>query len=175
MKRWMLLVLLLTGGAAMASPGFRLLWDMETSSARIGLVHADGVTQWSENGPKAPWPAWAPKPAGSGFRVTVHYEPAPGHGETGMAELTLATTAPVAQAAYARQLEQAGWTVQVAHFEARLPEIPPRTARFCFVQALKDGKRLTFRAVEGDEGQDNLIWDFAREMRPVIGSKPGVC
>ena len=175
MKRWLLLVLLLTGGAAMASPGFRLLWDMETSSARIGLVHADGVTQWSENGPQAPWPAWAPKPAGAGFRVTVHYEPAPGHGETGMAELSLTTTAPAAQAAYARQLERAGWTVQPAYLVAQLPEIPPRNARFCFVQAIKDGKRLMFRAVEGDEGQDNLIWDFAREMRPVIGSKPGVC
>ena len=177
MKRWLILVLVLTGGAAMASPGFRLLWDMETSSARIGLVHADGVTQWSENGPKAPWPAWAPKPAGAGLKVTVHYEPAPGHPETGMAELTLTTTPAAAQAAYAQQLEQAGWTVAVSLVTARLPEIriPPPEARFCFVQAIKDGRRLMFRAVEGDEGQDNLIWDFATEMKPVIGSTPGAC
>jgi len=175
MKRWLLVLLVLTGGVAMAAPGFRLLWAMETSSARIGLQHADGVTQWSESGPAAFWPVWALKPAGAGLRVAVHYEPAPGHGEMGMGDLTLRSPAPAAQAAYARQLEQAGWTVEVSSFEARLPELAPRTARFCLVQAMKDGKRLMFRAVEGDEGQDNLVWDFASEMRPVMGAKPGLC
>ena len=36
-------------------------------------------------------------------------------------------------------------------------------------------KRLMFRAVEGESGQDNLIWDFAAEMKPTIGAKPGLC
>ena len=175
MKRWLLVLLVLTGGAAMASPGFRLLWDMETSSARIGLQHADGVTQWSEKGPKAFWPAWALKPAGAGLRVVVHYEPAPGHGESGMGDLRLRGSAPAAQAAYAQQLEQAGWTVAVSHFAAQLPQIPPRETRFCLVQAVRDGRRLMFRAVEGESGQDNLIWDFAAEMKPTIGAKPGLC
>ena len=175
MKRWLLVLLVLTGGMAMASPGFRLLWDMETSSARIGLVHQDGVTQWSENGPGAYWPEWAPVPAGAKLHVEVHYEPAPGHGELGMGRLTLGTSAPAAQAAYARQLERAGWRVEVSRLEAQLPEIPPRSARFCLVQALRDGKRLMFRAVEGDAGQDNLVWDHSREFKPLIGSKPGHC
>src|SRR5688500_17712690 len=152
MKRFLLFLLVATGGLAMASPGFRLLWDMETSSARIGLVHADGVTQWSENGPQAFWPAWALTPAGAELRVEAHYEAAPGHGESGLGRLTFDTSVPRAQAAYARQLERAGWTVEVSHFAAQLPEIPPREARFCLVQALRDGKRLMFRTVEGDRG-----------------------
>jgi hypothetical protein len=175
MKRFLLLLLVCTGGLVTLTPGFRLLWDMETSSARIGLTHADGVTQWSENGPQAFWPAWAPKPEGEDLRVVVHYEPAPGHGETGMGDLRLRGSAPAAQAAYARQLERSGWTVAVSHFAAQLPEIPPRTTRFCLVQAVRDGKRLMFRAVEGESGQDNLIWDYAGEMKPVSGAKPGLC
>jgi len=63
----------------------------------------------------------------------------------------------------------------VSHFATQLPEIPPRETRFCLVQALRDGKRLVFRAVEGESGQDNLIWDFAGEMPPVSGAKPGLC
>jgi hypothetical protein len=175
MKGSLLFLLVVTGGAIMALPGFRLLWDLETSSARIGLVHADGVTQWSESGPMAFWPRWASAPIGAGLKVVVHYEAAAGHGESGLGELTLGTSAPAAQAAYARQLEQAGWSVQVSQFEAPLPELAPHTARFCLVQALRDGHRLMFRAVEGESGQDNLVWDHAAEFRPVIGSTPGLC
>jgi hypothetical protein len=175
MKRFLLFLLVITGGLAMASPGFRLLWDMENSSARMGLVHHDGVTQWSENGPEAFWPNWAPRPEQAKLEVQVHYEPAPGHGEMGMARLWPRTSAPAAQAAYARQLERAGWSVEVSHFAAQLPEIPPREARFCLVQAVRDGKRLMFRAVDGESGQDSLIWDYANEMRPVTGAKPGLC
>ena len=70
-------------------------------------------------------------------------------------------------------LHRAGWTV--SHLAAQLPQIPPRAMRFCLVQAVRDGKRLTFRAVEGESGQDNLIWDLADEMKPMIGAKPGLC
>jgi len=175
MKRWLIALLVLTGGLAWYAPGFRLLWAMETSSARIGMIHPDGVTQWSENGPKAFWPAWAPAPAGARLKAVVHYEPAPGHGESGMGDLTLGTSAAAGQAAYARQLQAAGWAVTASHYTAQLPELPPRPVRFCFVQAVQGGKRLTYRALEGESGQDNLIWDYAPAIKPIAGAQPGFC
>jgi hypothetical protein len=175
MRRFLLLLLVLTGGLAMYSPGFRLLWAMEASSARIGLVHSDGVTQWSQSGPKSYWPAWAPAPAGATLKVAVHYEPAPGYGESGMAYLTLRAPAAEAQAAYARQLEAAGWAVSASHYTGQLPEIPPQPVRFCFIQATRDGKRLVFRALEGEREQDSLIWDYAPAIKPISGAQPGFC
>jgi len=175
MKRWLIFLLVMTSGLAWYSPGFRLLWAMETSSVRIGMVHHDGVMQWSQSGPKSYWPAWAVVPAGARLKVATHYEPAPGHPEMGMGYLTLGSPAAQAQAAYAGQLEAAGWTVAVSHYTARLPEIPPQQVRFCFVQATRDGNRITFRALEGERDQDNIVWDYAPAIKPISGAQPGLC
>jgi hypothetical protein len=175
MLRWLLALLLAASGGVIAfTPGFRLLWDMEFASARVGIVHQDGVTQWSEMGPRAPLPQWALVPDHGKLRPEVRYEKAPGHGESGFGYVRFAVSPAAAQAAYAAKLRAAGWRVELSYFEARVPEFPG-LLKACIVQAVQGDNRLMLRTSDGGFGRDLLLWDHGREMKPVVNARPGGC
>ena len=100
MLRWILLGLLVASGGTVAfAQSFELLWQMNFGAARIGLVHQDGVTQWSDSGPKAWWPGWALKPDDARLQVQVHYHRAPRHDESGFGYVRFDIPPAAAQAA----------------------------------------------------------------------------
>lgn len=172
--RFLLLLIVATGGLIWASPGFWLLWEMETGAARIGLTHQDGVTQWSTTGPLSKWPNWAIRPADTALVVRAHYEPAPSHPETGFGNLALKAKAAQVQAHYARTLAAAGWQVALSRHDAQMPSIPPRRVRLCHVIGNRKGRSILLSVSDDAPEMSRLYWS-ARPQRPMIGAVSGGC
>ena len=148
---------------------------METSVERVGYVHEGGVTQWASLGPLAPWPDWAVVPKNATITVRSHFEPAPGMPESGMADISVVTSAARGQVAYAEDLESQGWEVNLSYFDAATADLPPRRFRQCRVEARK-GTRVLRLALEetGLSSQGSLYWADGL-VNPMMGGSRGNC
>jgi hypothetical protein len=172
--RWFIGLLFALGALAATWPGVQLLWEMETGAAQIDIVHADGVRQHTQSGPRSYWPAWAPFPQGARHVVQSSYAPAPQHAATGYAKLSGFASAARLQADYAAQLARAGWTVEQYHHRVSLPEVPPRPALLCHVIATKGGRGLLFTASDDAPEMSRLFWLEGKHTAP-MGSVLGPC
>lgn len=175
MKHFLLLMALF-GVVAVNTPYFWVVWDMSFGAARIGIVHDDGVTQWSESGPKAHWPKWMPDPDGAELTTQSYYEAAPGHPESGLASVAPAMPVANLQASFAKQLEASGWNVTLWNQSTTNADIPPRNVRLCTVTATQGEKSLILTLFEGDERHSKLTWQYggAIQAEP-IGANRGAC
>lgn len=172
--RWFVWVLIAAGALAGAWPAARLLWQMETGAAEIGVVHQDGTVQRSQSGPRSFWPAWAAKPAGVRHTVRGFYAAAPGHPATGFADLSGFARAARLQTDYAAQLRKAGWEVSLYRQTVSFPDIPPRPVLLCHVIARQPGRGLMLTASD-DTGEMNRLFWIGREQTVPMGAIEGPC
>jgi len=173
--RGFLIFLALAFPVVLASPSFWSLVRMETSVERVGYVNQSGVTQWASIGPLAPWPDWALVPKNATITVRSHFESAPGMPESGMADISVATSAAAGQIAYAEDLESQGWEVNLSTFDATTPDLPPRRFRQCRVEARKGTKVLRLALEEaGSSSQGSLYWADGL-VTPMMGGSRGNC
>ncbi|MEM9500460.1 MAG: hypothetical protein AAF941_01315 [Pseudomonadota bacterium] len=174
--RHFLILLALFGVVAVNTPYFWIVWDMSFGAARVGIVHDDGVMQWSESGPKAHWLEWIPDPEGAELTTQSYYEAAPGYPESGLAMVALNGPVAAIQAGFAKQLMAAGWDVTLWNQSTVNSDLPPRDIRLCSVTASQGKKSLVFTLIEGDERSSKLTWQRGAETQvELIGSTRGRC
>ncbi len=174
--RHFLILLALFGAVAVSTPYFWVVWDMSFGAARVGILHEDGVTQWSENGPRAHWPEWVPYPEGAQFTTVSYYEAAPGHPESGLARVTPNLPVAEIQEAYADTLVESGWEVTVWSQSTTNADMPPRDIRLCSVTASLDDKSLILTLFDGDERHSKITWQIGGQ-RPseLVGASRSAC
>lgn len=172
--RLLLLLIAVTGGLIWASPGFRLLWEMETGAARIDMIHGDGAQQRSTSGPQSFLPDWTPRPANATIKVQSHYSAAPGHPATGFAKVALQARAAVVQADYAQMLAAKGWKVALSYQDIRQPGLPPRTQRLCHVIAHRGARSIMLSIADNAPEFSRLYWREAPQPA-MQGAISGSC
>lgn len=158
MRRW-LTFLILVGAILAASGEIGSLWRMRTSADRVGYGQPNGETQWAWLGPKAPWPKWAPIPAGVDLEVQAAFEATSTQPATGFGTITHRAPAFQVQRDYVRVLEESGWKALPTWAVIALPEIPRRDAKFCYVEATKGIRTLRLAVSDAkNTGVTRLHW-----------------
>jgi hypothetical protein len=107
--------------------------------------------------------------------VRSHFEPASGLVESGMADVTMPSSAAEGQLAYAKALETRGWDVNLSYFDGTTPDLPPRRFHQCHVEARKAGRLLRLALEEdGSSSKGSLYWADG-PANSIIGGSPGNC
>lgn len=159
----------------LVNPIFWSLVSMQVGVERVGYVR-NGITQWASLGPLAPWPEWATVPDGGKLTVRAKFEATAVDPATGFGDIELKDVSAQGRETYAHRLEQAGWMVQVAHFDTLSPDLPPRPMHVCIIEAHQGVRGLLFSYDRGSEsGIASLHWAEGKLPETMKYAKPGAC
>ena len=171
-----LLLLALLSPIVLANPVFWWLVGAEIGASPVTAIETDGTPTHSQIGPKSFWPDWALEPDGAKLTVKAWFKPTPPRPETGFGELTFQGDGRAVAAAYSKQLQDAGWTIERWMFRSTYPSLPPRPIVECHLVARRtDGDTRSLSASFGvDAGAGRLHW-FAGPSAAWQGSKAEPC
>lgn len=139
------LMIFLGGAAALVllNPLFWQIVAMNFGAANYELVEADGAVRNAVQGPKGPWPDWAPSPGAAAVKPAVSYSAAPGYPAQGFGDTSIDGAPSAAVAAMKARLEESGWTVMTSRLDSVEPTLPPRKIVLCTLTARREAPDQT--------------------------------